>query len=423
MAALALSAAGCSSSTSSPSQNAESGKTLTYWASTTGTSLEHDKKVLTPQLKKFEEKTGIKVDMEIIGWNDLQTRIQTAVTSGQAPDVVNIGNTWATSLQSTGGFLPLEGDAMKAIGGSEKFVEAALETSGAPGEAPTSVPLYGMVYGLYYNKAIFAEAGVQPPTTYEELISTAKKLTKDGKFALSLPAGAYTSNAHFAFLNSAQNGAELFDGEGKPTFTSDGVVDGVKRYLDLMQAEKVVNPADVQADSGKGLHDFTSGKVAMIIGASMDTSILGDGMKAEDYGVVPYPAPEGAEKISSFPAGINMSVFKNTKNKDGALKFVEFMTNAETQKTLNDQYGTIPVLKGAEPTFLADTEKAKTLVDIYANRSKPLPLVAAEDQFESTVGKAMTQLFSQVASGGAVSDDQIREALATAEQQVAASAG
>ncbi|MBN3499848.1 sugar ABC transporter substrate-binding protein [Arthrobacter pascens] len=423
IAALALATAACGSPSSSSSQNSEGGKTLTYWASNTGTSLDHDKEVLTPQLKKFEEKTGIKVDLEVIGWNDLQTRIQTAVTSGQAPDVVNIGNTWASSLQSTGAFLPMDEDAMKAVGGSDKFLEAALETAGAPGQVPTSLPLYGMVYGLYYNKAMFAEAGLQPPKTYEEMVSAAKKLTKGGQFGLSLRAGSYSTNAHFAFLNSAQNGAELFDADGKPTFASDGVVAGVKRYLDLMQSEKVVKPSDVQVDSGQGVHEFAAGKVPMILGATIDSAILADGMKAEEYGVVPYPAPAGAKDIASFPAGINLSVFKNTKNKDGALKFVEFMTSSETQTALNDKFGTLPVLKGAKPTFLADTEKAKVLLDIYATQSKPLPLVAAEDQFESTVGKAMTQLFSKVASGSTVNEEEIRGVLETAQQQVAASAG
>ena len=60
---------------------------------TIGTSLANDKAVLTPLLNKFEKQTGIKVNLEVVGWNNLQTRINTAVTSGSGPDVVNIGNT------------------------------------------------------------------------------------------------------------------------------------------------------------------------------------------------------------------------------------------------------------------------------------------------------------------------------------------
>ena len=63
-------------------------------------------------LEKFTKKTGIKVNLEVISWNDLQTRIQTAITSGQGPDVVNIGNTWAASLQATGAFMPFDESAM-----------------------------------------------------------------------------------------------------------------------------------------------------------------------------------------------------------------------------------------------------------------------------------------------------------------------
>ena len=39
-----------------------------------------------------------------------------------------------------------------------------MDTGGAAGKDPTSVPLYGLAYGLYYNKAMFAAAGIQPPT-------------------------------------------------------------------------------------------------------------------------------------------------------------------------------------------------------------------------------------------------------------------
>src|SRR6478736_4301915 len=90
-----------SSSASAGSDASGSGGTITYWASNQGTSLDNDKQVLTPQLEKFTKQTGIKVNLEVIGWNDLQTRIQTAITSNSGPDVLNIGNTWAASLQAT----------------------------------------------------------------------------------------------------------------------------------------------------------------------------------------------------------------------------------------------------------------------------------------------------------------------------------
>lgn len=424
--ALALTTTACGGSGSNSANSGSSGAsggTLTYWASNQGTSLANDKEVLTPQLQKFTEQTGIKVNLEVIGWNDLQTRIQTAVTSGQAPDVVNIGNTWAASLQSTGAFMPFDQSAMDAIGGKDKFVKTALDTGGAAGQDPTSVPLYGLAYGLYYNKAMFAKAGLQPPTTWEEMVTAAKKLTNGKTYGFALAAGSYTENVHFAFINAAQNGAELFDQDGKPTFASDGVVNGIKRYLDLMQTDKVANVSNAQYDNGtKAVNDFATNKVAMIINQNnADNSIQANGMKSSEYGVVPFPAPaDSPDKTASHVAGINLSVFGNTKNKDAALKFVKFMTSPETQSALDKKFTALPVLKGVTPNFTDNAEEAKTFVDIYTTKSKPLPLVPAEDQFENTVGKAMNNMFAKIASGGTVSTDEIRSAMETAQQQVAA---
>ena len=424
ISALALATAGCSGGGDTDSGGG-GGDTLTYWASNQGTSLENDKEVLQPLLDKFEEESGIKVDLEVIGWNDLQTRIQTAVTSGQAPDVVNIGNTWATSLQATGAFMPYEDAEMKAIGGADKFVKTALDTGGAKGETVTSVPLYGLAYGLYYNKQMFADAGLTPPETWEDLVSAAKTLTTGDVNGITLAAGSYTENAHFAFINAAQDGAALFDDDGQPTFTEDGVISGIKRYLDLMQTDKVADVGNAQYDNGtKSVSDFANKKAAMVINQNnADNSIVAAGMTTDEYGVVPFPAPAGGEKIASFIAGINLSIFKNTKNKDDALEFVKFMTSEETQQAVGKPYASLPVLEGVAPSFTDNAEEAATFQEIYNTMSQPLPLVPAEDQFESTVGKAMNEMFATIATGGTVSEADIKKALQTAQDQVIATMG
>ncbi|SEH91169.1 MULTISPECIES: sugar ABC transporter substrate-binding protein [unclassified Leifsonia] len=421
-AAVSLVVAGCSSSGSGSSS---SGATITYWASNQGTSLANDKQVLTPVLDEFTKETGVKVKLEVIGWNDLQTRIQTAVTSGQGPDVLNIGNTWAASLQATGAFLPFDDANMKSIGGSDKFVKTALETGGAPGKPVTSVPLYGLAYGLYYNKKMYSDAGLQPPTTWEELVTAAKKLTTGSQYGFSLAAGSYTENVHFAFINASQNGGEWFDSKGNPTFTQQANIDGIKRYLDLMQTDKVVNPSNAQYDNGvQAVNDFATGKVAMILSQNnADASIVSNGMKSDQYGVVPFPAPEGAKKIASFPAGINLSIFKNTKNKDAALKFVKYMTSESTQGKLAKPYAVLPVLNGLKPGFTDNADEAATFQKIYNDMTKPLPLVPAEDQFENTVGKAMNDMFAKIATGSTISDADIKTAMQNAQDQVKQSLG
>lgn len=133
-------------------------KTLTYWATNQGSSLEVDKKVLQPELDQFERETGIKVKLEVIPWSDLLNRILTATTSGQGPDVLNIGNTWSASLQSTGALLPFDAKNFEAVGGKDRFVDSALGSTGVAGKDPAAVPLYSMAYALYYNKQMFKDS-------------------------------------------------------------------------------------------------------------------------------------------------------------------------------------------------------------------------------------------------------------------------
>ncbi|MGW8431988.1 ABC transporter substrate-binding protein [Curtobacterium citreum] len=422
-AAAALTVTGLAACSSGSSGSSGDGKTLTYWASNQGTSLQNDKEVLTPVLEKFTKETGIKVNLQVIGWNDLQNKIQTAVTSGQGPDVVNIGNTWATSLQATGAFQEFGDSEMKAIGGADKFGKVALSTGGAPGKTVTSVPLYGLAYGLYYNKQMFKDAGLEAPTTWEDLTADAKKLTSGDKYGFTIAGGSYTENSHFAFITSAQNGGEWFDKSGKPTFTEKANVDGIKRYLDLMQSDKVVNPSNAQYDNGtQAVSDFANKKAAMMLTQNnANATITSQGMTTDEFGVVPFPTTADGKDIASFPAGINLSIFKNTKNKDSALKFVKYMTSEETQTTLDKPYAALPVLASAADSVT--DEQTKTFLDIYNNKAKPLPLVPAEDQFESTVGKAMNDMFAKIATGSTVSDSDIKSALQTAQDQVSQAAG
>lgn len=429
VALAALSLAGCGGTTSS-SQGATSGdisgSTITYWATNQGSSIEDDKNIMTPILADFTKQTGVKVNLEVIGWNDLWTRLQTAIASGTGPDVSGIGNTWAASLQATSAFLPFTAGEFDAIGGKSKFVSTALSTGGAEGKDPTSVPFLGYAYGLYYNKAMFAKAGVQPPTTWEALVQAAKKLTNSstGVYGLGVVGGRYDINAQFCAMLSAQNGVSLATSDGKPALDQPQVAEAIKRYLDLLQTDKVVNPADAEynVNASQLIDDFAKGKVAMVANQNnADATIQQSGMNSSAYGVVPLPAPAAGKQIASFPGGINLSVFNNTKHKAAALALVKYLTSSEVQKTLDAKYASLPVLADATPNFTDNPDEAATFVKIYTSMSEPLPRTAWEATYETAVGKAMNTMWATLATGGSVSLTDVQAALKSAQSTVEAS--
>ncbi|MFJ4923281.1 ABC transporter substrate-binding protein [Streptomyces sp. NPDC088725] len=416
---------GCGGGSSSGGGSNESPKTLTYWASNQGPNIEADKKILTPELAKFQKDTGIKVKLEVVPWSDLLTRILAATTSGQGPDVLNIGNTWSASLQASGALLPWTKENFDAIGGEDRFVASAVGSAGAEGKDPSAVPLYSLAYALYYNKKMFADAGIsKPPATWDELIADGQKIhQKDpDKWGLAAEGSNLSNNIHQAFVLGQQHGADFFDKSGKATYTSDGAVAAVKQYVDFMAKDKIIAPGNAEYAQNQSLTDFSKGKTAMVLWQAAASTFASQGMKPSDWGVAPVPVPSGTpglgKQVNSMVAGINIAVFNNTKNVDGAKKFVKFMTSDDEQKILNKSFGAIPPVKAAQADPAFDAPDLKVLRDTLATSAAPLPQVANESQFETTVGTAIKSLWADAAAGKPVTTESVKAALTKAQQQM-----
>ncbi|MET3921203.1 sugar ABC transporter substrate-binding protein [Arthrobacter sp. UYEF20] len=409
---------------------ASSTDTITYWASNQGNSLEDTAAKLKPSLDRFTEKTGVKVKLEVIGWNDLYNRILTAVTSGDGPDVLNIGNTWAVTLQETGAFEPVEGALLDAVGGKDRFLKTSWSTGGADGKTPTSVPLYGLAYNMYYSPTMFKAAGIEkPPVTWDEFVADAKKLTKDtngdGKpdqWGFTAAGASVSANSHQAFVRGLQNGGSLFDKDGKPTFDSAAQVKGVKQWIDLMATDKVMSPSDAEiSDGAQKVENLINGKAAMLFDQSPVKTFEARGFT--DWAVAPVPmmaaGASGPEGTQSHVAGINLSVFKNSKNKENAIKLAGWLTNDAEQAALNKAYRSLPVVSGASSDAAFQTEEVKLKNDALANHALPMPLIANEGQMETLTGTAIKNLYAKAATG-TVSEADVQAALKDANNQMAA---
>ncbi|CAL9380421.1 ABC transporter substrate-binding protein [Streptomyces sp. enrichment culture] len=420
---LALAASACGGGSSTGGGSNDSPEELTYWASNQGASIEIDKKVLQPELDKFEKQTGIKVKLEVVPWSDLLNRILTATTSGQGPDVLNIGNTWSASLQATGALLPWDAKNFDRIGGRDRFVESALGSTGVEGQDPAAVPLYSMAYALYYNKQMFADAGIDgPPATWDELVAAGKKLSKDGKWGIGVEGSNPSENIHHAFVFAKQHGADFFTADGEADFTNDGVVAAVKQYVDLMAKDKIIAPGNAEYAQNQSVSDFAKGRTGMLLWQSASANLESQGMSEDAYGIAPVPVQSGTpgagKQVNSMVAGINLAVFKNSDNLDGATKFVKFMTSDAEQKILNTAYSSIPPVKAAQQDAAFDSPADAVLKDTLAKSAVALPQVPDESQFETAVGTAVKELFADAAAGRAVTTASVKAALTKAQQQM-----
>nr|BFE66175.1 sugar ABC transporter substrate-binding protein [Dactylosporangium thailandense] len=401
-------------------------KTLVYWASNQGPSLDFDRATLQPQLDEFEQRTGIHVKLEVVPWPDLLDRLMAATKDDGGPDVVNIGNTWSASLQATGAFVPFDGRTLDKVGGRDRFVPNALAAAGAPGTPPSAVPLYSLSYALYYNKRMFADAGIaSPPKTWDELVADGKRLTKPakGQWGLAIEGGNPAENAHHAFTFSQQYRGQWFARDGSPTFDTDENVAAIKRYVGLMADEHIVDPAGAGYAKNESRADFAARKAAMLLWQAAGPSLQQAGMNPDEYGVAPVPFladpyKAGGVRINSMVAGINMAVYKHTRNLTGALDFVEFMTSDREQIILNKAYGSLPSVRSAYSDAAFRTPEQEVLFQVLNSTAAPLPQVPEESRFETLVGTAMAELFADAAAGKPVTTESIKAKLSSAEGKI-----
>jgi multiple sugar transport system substrate-binding protein len=400
------------------------GVTLNYWASNQGTSLQNDKDVLTPVLAKFTAQTGIKVNITVVPWANLLNNILAAATSGKGPDVLNIGNTWSSTLQATGAFTAFNAANLSDVGGASHFLAGSLSATGVPGKDPVAVPIYSLAYGLYYNKAKFAAAGITtPPATWTDFEADAKKLTSGSNYALAVEGGSTTENIHTAFTLSQQNGGSFYDSSGKATFDTPGNVAGILQQLNFMQADKIVNPSDAEYSNGtEALKDFATGKTAMVMWQAAAGSLKQLGMNAADIGVVPVPLPAtlpaGGKKVTSMVAGINLAIFKGSSHQAQDLEFAKFMTSTATQESLNATYGSLPSVKDAYADAAFQTPAVGVFKSVLNSTAAPLPATASESQMETLVGTTIKNLYGEIASGKTVTSSEIAKDLTADQQQL-----
>lgn len=189
-----------------------------------------------------------------------------------------------------------------------------------------------------------------------------------------------------------------------------------------MATDKVMAPADAEISQGSNaVTNLIDGKAAMLFDQNPVKNFKSRDFK--DWAVAPMPvvslSDTGDKATHSFVAGANVSVFKNSKNKDAAVKLAAFLTSDAEQVYLNDAYTSLPSVKAAysDPKFQSDAAKQKQ--NTLAEHAKPMPLISKEGQMETLVGNAVKALFAKAATG-TVSQQDIEKALTDANNQMAA---
>src|SRR5918992_5110159 len=209
-------------------------------------------------LEPFTQRTGIEVDVEVVGWDVQLDRIRNAAVSGEGPDVTQAGTTQVPFFAALGGFEDLS-DRVADIGGEDAYAPGVWQTTQVTGqEGDYAVPWFTEARSIYYRKDLLKKAGVDPETAFPDwdaFKSTLRKLRDSGAvdseetYAYGSPGKQAFDLVHHVmpFVWDA-GGAELSVDATTSTIDSPEAQKGVEFIADLLP-EGLYDPTALEKDA------------------------------------------------------------------------------------------------------------------------------------------------------------------------------
>jgi len=309
-------------------------------------------KLLKTHLGDFEKQNpGTKVTLEAMPSENMRTVLQTQLRSGEGPDVFSWGSGpgYAGALAKAGLLYDLtsayETNKWPVYDFAKERVTFDGKIVGVPGEMET--------IGLFYNKDMFAAAGVAEPKNLAELEAAAGKFKDQKKIPIAVNDKEGWQGGHLLSMAlSSRVGSKGMDAllTGKTPWTSPDVVASLQLWKDWNDKGYLTpSPTSVTNDAAAAL--FYSGKAAVLPTGSWAIDSIEKNAKF-GVGYIPFPAEDNP---GVFVGGLGSGPFISASSKkiDTALKFVDFLASPEHGRWTVENLGTIP-------PYPVDTKGLKT---------------------------------------------------------------
>lgn len=358
------------------------------------------KKELDNGIKAFEEKNpSIKVQIISVGWEDLNSKIIQLFQAKESPDIMLTGSRTLKQLVDMGAaenLSPFMKDDFKS-----KRVENVLKTAQIDGKQ-YGIPMAFSSRALYYRTDLIQN----PPKNWDELLQTAREVhAKDPKvYGFAIPTDLESGTDEI--LNFIyQNGGRIVDKDGKYTLNSKENVEALT-YLKKFSDEGLIpDPVSMKRNDQATL--FKNGNLAMFVSGPWEKEEMD---KSEyKYGVEELPVGKFSAETLVTDSYVMSS---QSKHKEAAWKFIEFMGQPEYQRPVSEAFGWFPVLKDEEKDKRFNDEFMKP----FAAKIKdgvPEPQVSNWDTFNKTFVTAV----QKVLTGKATPQEALDQAQSELEKQ------
>ena len=357
-----------------------SGVELSFWTAPFG---ENDAEFFAAHLADWEARTGAKVNVEVIPWDNYEEKYMTGVTSGTGPDVGYMYNEMLYNYIESGAIEPLD----DYFTDEEKANYIYWDNGKVMGKQYMLPYVVGAPRILFANMDLLAQAGYDSiPTTWDELIEVAKAVTEaTGKIGFDVPWGGYfgdLNEIYFPYLWQA--GGDIADADGNLTLDTDAALKAAE-FVYSLKTEGVISDSCVSRDSSSVSDDFEAGDVAMFVSSSVTAANFTEAGVNWDY--IPFTTDVTG---GTMVANDSLVLMSGSKNKEAAISLMKALTSVDMMEAFHaDCYQMPPI--SVDEQYL-DDPKFESMYTEYADQFHALPVMKNFSQIESALYANLQQM-------------------------------
>ena len=286
----------------------------------------------------------ITVKMTHFPYADYRTKVAAAIPAGEGPDVVQLFYGWLNDYVNAQLIQPLPTDAFPAADVDAAFfpmVQAMKD-----GDQYWALPTAVRSLALFYNTRLMEEAGItQPPTTIDELMDAAAKMTKrDGAGNLTqvgMTAGMTAQDHHWwrEGLIRQMGGTPYADDYKTVSYNDKAGLKALEMYVGMATGDDAITAFGFMDEPQAA---FKAGRAGMHIDGSFRIGSLNKtrGLK---WGVTELPATAEGKRSNYSSYWVNAITTKASGEKyDAAVKFMQYVTSDEAMQVWLDVVGELP---------------------------------------------------------------------------------
>lgn len=293
-----------------------------------------------------EEHAGSTLTVEKQPWSGIVAKLQTSLPSAsETPDIVEVGNTGASTFTSVGAFTALD-DLYEDLGGAD-LVQGGVEAGSWDGTL-YAAPFYQGSRVVYYNKAVLERADIDVPTTLAELNSAAIALNTANPddtpnfTGIYLPATDYHTQEGWLFTNGGNYASQNAGGEWEGKLSTPESLEGLSQVQDLS-----LNGTTYASDSVEGVNGaadlFNEGRIGFLSALNSTENLISAEMwENDEVGVMPLPGLTAGTVGVTFAGGSNIGISAMSPNQDLSAEAMKLIFSETFQSLLASDGAWIP---------------------------------------------------------------------------------